>query len=293
MIGYVILAGALAGLGAFLIVRELTPAPPSLRAALSRFDGRARRPYADIAPSDLAPRIGCWLHARVAGTWIDPRIPRRDLAVTGKSVEAYLTQKLLMTCFGLATPSLFWAALMPSATWMLTTGFVLVFATVMFCAPDIAVRSQAREAREEFCVALVAYLDLVKMARAGGAGPAEALEAPTKVCHGWVFARLATALDPATRGTRDTWDELTRLAEQIGVPELSETASIARRAGTQGARILDSLTAKAASLRDQQLSQALASAKSRTETMTLPVALSVLGYLILLGYPAYSRITGG
>jgi hypothetical protein len=119
------------------------------------------------------------------------------------------------------------------------------------------------------------------------------LEAPVRVCHGWAFQRIAATLDPASRGTRDPWDELARLAEEIGVRELSDTAAIARRAGTQGTRILDSLTAKAASLREQQLAQALARAKSRTETMTVPVALSVLGYLILLGYPAYARIVGG
>jgi hypothetical protein len=111
--------------------------------------------------------------------------------------------------------------------------------------------------------------------------------------RGWAFTRIAATLDPAARGTRDPWDELARLADQIGVRELADTAAIARRAGSQGAKILDTLTAKAASLRDQQLTAALARAKSRTETMTVPVALSVLGYLILLGYPAYARITGG
>lgn len=293
MIGYIALAGAAIGLGAFLIIRELTPAPPALHAALSRADARARRSIGTDVPDEPVPRIGRWLAARVTRSQLDVRVPRRDLAILGKPVETYLTQKLAMTGLGLAAPSLFWTFLMPSPNWPLPTGFVLVFAGVMFAAPDIAVRSQAREAREEFRVALVAYLDLVKMARAGGAGPTEALEAPTKICRGWVFTRLATALDPAMRGTRDPWDELTRLAEQIGVRELAEAASIAHRAGTHGARILDSLTAKGASLRDQQLSRALATAKSRTETMTLPVALTVLGYLILLGYPAYTRITGG
>lgn len=293
MIGYVALAGAAIGLGAFLIIRELMPAPPALHAAMSRADARARHSTATSAPDEPVPRISRWLTARVARSRLDVRIPRRDLAILGKPVETYLTQKLAMTSLGLAAPSLFWTFLMPSPSWPLSTGFVLAFACVMFAAPDIAVRSQAREAREEFRVALVAYLDLVKMARAGGAGPTEALETPTKICHGWPFTRLATALDPATRGTRDPWDELTVLADELGVRELAETASIARRAGTHGARILDSLTAKAASLRDQRLSQALTSAKSRTETMTLPVALSVLGYLTLLGYPAYTRITGG
>jgi pilus assembly protein TadC len=290
----VLLAGGLIGLGIFVVARELFPAPPALSAALDRFNSQTRRPPADaVHDDDWTARIGRWLAARITGTALDVRIPRQDLALVGKSPETYLAQKLAMTVFGLATPTLLWTLLMPAVPWLLSTGSTLAYAAIMFAGPDIAIHSQAKEAREEFKVALIAYLDLIKMARAGGAGPGEALEAPARVCRGWAFQRIAATLDPAARGTRDPWDELARLADQIGVRELADTAAIARRAGTQGARILDSLTAKAASLRDQQLAAALAQAKSRTETMTVPVALSVLGYLILLGYPAYARITGG
>lgn len=293
MITGVLLAGGLIGLGVALCVRELFPAPPALSAALDRFTPQNRRPTAEEVPDDATARAGRWLAARIAGTALDVRIPRRDLALVGKSPEGYLVQKLGMAVFGLTVPTVLWTLLMPSVPWLVSSGFTLAYAVVMFLGPDIAVRSQAREAREEFKVALIAYLDLMKMARAGGAGPGEALETPARVCHGWAFQRIAAALDPTSRGTRDPWDELARLADEIGVRELADTAAIARRAGTQGARILDSLTAKAASLREQQLAAALSRAKSRTETMTVPVALSVLGYLILLGYPAYARIVGG
>lgn len=289
----VLLAGAIVGLGIFLCVRELFPAPPALNAALDRFTPQGRRTTPDPVSAATTAQVGRWLAARIAGTALDVRIPRRDLALLGRSVEGYLVQKVAMALFGLSVPTVLWTLLMPSAAWLVSTGSGLVYAVIMFMAPDLAVRSQAREAREEFRGALIAYLDLIKMARAAGAGPGEALESPARVCHGWAFQRIAAALDPASRGTRDPWDELARLAEEIGVRELADTATIARRAGTQGARILESLTAKAASLREQQLARALARAKSRTETMTVPVALSVLGYLILLGYPAYARIVGG
>lgn len=289
----ILLAGCVVGLGIFVMVRELFPAPPALSAALERFTPPSRRPAACGVSDDTTARIGRWVAARIAGTALDVRIPRQDLALIGRSPEGYLVQKLTMSLFGLTVPTLLWTLLMPAVPWLVSTGSTAGYALIMFLGPDITVRSQAKEAREEFKAALIAYLDLIKMARAGGAGPGEALEAPARICHGWAFTRIATTLDPASRGTRDPWDELARLAGQIGVRELADTAAIARRAGTQGARILDSLTAKAASLREQQLSQALARAKSRTETMTVPVALSVLGYLILLGYPAYARIVGG
>lgn len=294
MIPAVLASGALIGLGVFVFVRELFPAPPALGAALDRYIAPGRRTDRDdAAPNEIAARIGRWLAARIAGTVLDVRIPRRDLALLGKTTETYLAQKLAMTVFGLTMPTLLWALFLPSAPWLVSTGFTAMYAAIMFFAPDIAIRSQAHDAREEFRGALIAYLDLITMARAGGAGPNEALEVPARICHGWAFQRIAHALDPLARGTRDPWDELTRLADQISVRELADTAAIARRAGTQGARIIDSLTAKANSLRDQQLSRALARAKRRTETMTVPVALSVLGYLILLGYPAYARIVAG
>jgi len=289
----ILLAGCVVGLGIFVMVRELFPAPPALSAALERFTPPSRRPAASVVSDDTTARIGRWMAARIAGTALDVRIPRQDLALIGRSPEGYLVQKLTMSLFGLTVPTLLWTLLMPTVPWLVSTGSTAGYSLIMFLGPDITVRSQAKEAREEFKAALIAYLDLIKMARAGGAGPGEALEAPARICHGWAFTRIATTLDPASRGTRDPWDELARLAGQIGVRELADTAAIARRAGTQGARILDSLTAKAASLREQQLSQALVRAKSRTETMTVPVALSVLGYLILLGYPAYARIVGG
>lgn len=293
MIAEILTAGGVVGLGIFLITRELFPAPPALTAALNRAAPHSRQKASDLSTTDLRVRLGRWMAARIAGTAIDVRIPRKNLALLGRSPEGYLVQKLTMALFGLTVPAILWTLLMPPVPWLVSTGTTAGYALIMFLGPDIALRSQAREARDDFTTALIAYLDLIKMARAGGAGPGEALEAPARICHGWAFTRIAATLDPASRGTRDPWDELTRLATQIGVRELADTAAIARRAGTQGAKILDSLTAKAASLREQQLAQALARAKSRTETMTVPVALSVLGYLILLGYPAYARIVGG
>jgi pilus assembly protein TadC len=108
----------------------------------------------------------------------------------------------------------------------------------------------------------------------------------------WTFRRLALALDPARRAGGSAWDELTRLSVKIGVVELADLAAIAQLAGTRGASILDTLMAKAQSLRDAELSASVSAARSRTETMTVPMALSVLGFLLLLGFPAFARMTG-
>ena len=64
-------------------------------------------------------------------------------------------------------------------------------------------------------------------------------------------------------------------------------------AGTEGARVRESLAAKAASLRSHELSQAEAEAQSASERMSLPVVLLFLGFLVFVGYPALDRIVTG
>ena len=60
-------------------------------------------------------------------------------------------------------------------------------------------------------------------------------------------------------------------------------------AGQEGARILDTLAARAASMRAQQLSADRAKAGSRSTTMVVPIALLAAGFLLLLIFPMLYR----
>lgn len=289
MMGIVLASGALMGLGAAVALMALFPAPPALGPAMERLKpgGGGAEPGRDRR-SRLARRL--------PATVIGARIPHADLALLGRTADDYLAQKALMLGVGAIGPVVFWAwclLLGVSLPWAVSWGACLAFAVAVFFAPDASIRGQAAEARAGFRQALVAYLDLVALARAAGSGPAGALESAAKVGEGWTFRRLALVLDPARRGTGNAWDELARLADEIAVPELGDLAAIAQLAGARGAGILDTLMAKAQSLRDAELSAAVSRARSRTETMTVPMALSVLGFLLLLGYPAFARMTGG
>jgi hypothetical protein len=64
-------------------------------------------------------------------------------------------------------------------------------------------------------------------------------------------------------------------------------------AGTEGARVRDSLAVKASSLRDHALAEAEAEAQATTERMALPLVMLFLGFLILIGYPAVDIILTG
>lgn len=280
---------ALAGLAVFLLVRELHPAPPALHPALTRFT----QPYAVPQPAGWRERTARRLAALAAATPLSKRIPRQDLTLLGRPSESYLAQQAAFGLAGLTIPLLGWVLLRPPLPWIVLLLVTAGLSIALLALPGLSVRHKAARAREEFRESLTAYLDLVALARAAGTAPAGALETPVRICHGWVFGRLADALDPARRGNASTWDALSDLAARTGMPELAQTAATVRLAGTQGSAIASTLAARAQSLRETRLATALARAKSRTETMTVPMTAAVAGFVILLGYPALIRMTGG
>jgi len=158
--------------------------------------------------------------------------------------------------------------------------------------PDALLRVKATQVRTDFRHALTSYLDLVALERGAGAAPTEALEAAVEVGGGWAFERIGAALDRARKASQPPWDGLARLADEIGVIELSDLAQIAEVAGQEGARILDTLTARAESMRTQALAAAKAQAGARSTTMVLPIALLAGGFLVLLIFPDFYRLFG-
>ena len=64
-------------------------------------------------------------------------------------------------------------------------------------------------------------------------------------------------------------------------------------AGTEGARVRESLAAKAVSLRRHEAAEAETRAQEASERMSLPVAVLLFGFLVFLGYPALARVLSG
>jgi Flp pilus assembly protein TadB len=161
-----------------------------------------------------------------------------------------------------------------------------------FLAPDLALRSQAAAARTDARHALSAYLDLVVIALAGGAGVQSALTRAAEITHRPVTAELRATLAEAQLAGRPPWQALADLGARMGISELEELAGSIRLAGTEGAAVRASLAAKAASLRAHDLARAEAEALSATERMSLPVVLLFAGFLIVIGYPALDHVFG-
>jgi pilus assembly protein TadC len=166
----------------------------------------------------------------------------------------------------------------------------LAIAVGMSLVPDLAARNQAADARMDFRRAVGAYFDLVALERAAEGGPVDALTRAASVAHGWAFTRISDALIHARLTGTAPWVALAELAEQVGVSELTDLADVITLAGNDGAAIYDTLLAKARSIRAATLASTEATANARSETMTLPAALLGIGFVILVGYPALSRI---
>ena len=284
---WVVTAGVLAGIGVFVAVRELVPAPPRLDAALARLDaGIAHAPAAGRTRA-MAERIAAQL------AWLP--VPAADLALLGKDRESWLASKVTCGLLGLAFPPLL-VGLMSLAggglPWSVPVVASLLLGSALFFAPDLVTRSNAAERRADFRHALTSYLDLVALERGAGAGPTEALESAAETGEGWAFQRIAGALDAARRAGAAPWTALASLARETGISERADVADIAEVAGHEGARILDTLSARAASMRAEALAADRARAGSRSTTMVIPIALLGAGFLLLVIFPIIYRTFG-
>ena len=216
-----------------------------------------------------------------------------DLRLVGRSLDQHLAQKVVLAFFGLALPAVVaavWTVGGFSVPLTFPTGVGLVLGVFFFFAPDISLRSETEERRKAFKQALGSFLDLVVISLAGGTGVESALRDAAGVGRGWAFAQLRNALEVTALTGETPWAALARLGEEVGVTELVELSATVSLAGTEGARVRDSLAVKAASLRDHALAEAEAEAQSTTEKMALPVVLLFLGFLILIGYPAVDAV---
>lgn len=166
----------------------------------------------------------------------------------------------------------------------------LAVAGLLFVTPDLAVRDQAKQAREEFAHALSAYLDLVALKRAADAGPTEALEKAAAVGRGWPFLYLQGALRRARLEKIPPYQALTDLADEYDLPGLSDVADIMQGSATDGAAVYKALRARTAALNTELLAAQAAEANAASEKMTAPGALLAVLVMLLMAFPAVIRM---
>ena len=218
-----------------------------------------------------------------------------DLAVCERDVARWLTDRCRWALLG-ATPGLLLVLLTVTGVVRVVAVTAALAATVLgagggwwWARVDLA--SDATKARRTFRHALACYLQLVTILMAGGAGVETAMFDAVAAGNGPAFRQLRSALTAAQARREPPWRQLGTLGGRIGVRELEELQAAMTLAGG-GAQVRESLTAKAAAIAAKDLATVEAEAQARSETMVLPVALMFAGFLVLLGYPALSALSG-
>ena len=179
--------------------------------------------------------------------------------------KAHLSPSLLLVVVGVFG--------LPVFVWLLTISRLR----------EIAIRRQ-----RDMDLSVAVFLDLINVLLAGGAGIETAMLAAASAGDGWGFEQLKMAMARAQSSRRSYWDSLRETGEAFGIESLEEMANSVQLAGEHGARIRQSLTAKAASLRTRNLARIEHEAEQRTERMGIPVVLLFVGFIILVGYPAFA-----
>jgi tight adherence protein C len=282
----VILTGATAGLGLFLIVREFMPGVPALGPALRQLQAhggtRSDRP---AASAGLLGLVGSRL-----------RIPERELNLIGHSPERYLTEKVGFALVGLLFPPAFSFML---AVVGLRLGIVipaaagLALAVLFFFLVDVSVHQRAAGAREEFSRHVAVYLNLVALELAASRGPSEALERAAAVGGGWVSQRIRNSLQASRLRMEPPWDGLKQVATEIGVPDLADVGDIMTLAGEEGIRPYDTLRSLSQSIQAAILAKEEERANRATTVLYIPTSLLVFVLFILAAYPFLVRLIAG
>jgi hypothetical protein len=284
-----VLAGCTVGAGVALLVKELSRPAPALGPALRRLNHPAP-PAPEALSADRDERWGAWLVEHLAGL-PGVRIPVKNLALVGQSAGRFLLTKVALAAGGLLLPPLATIPfLLLGLPIYLPAVIGLLFAGVLWITPDLALRDQAKRAREEFAHAMAAYLDLVALKRAGNTSAEQAMEQAAVVGHGWAFVRIQEALARSRVDKVPHWESLERLTTELDLPVLDDLAAIMRQSSEDGASVYATLRSRARNLRTELLAGQATEANANSEKMTAPGAFLAVLVMLLIAFPSVVRI---
>ena len=297
---YAIAIGLGVGAGVLLIIAGLRPRPAplvDLDVVLSRTGTSVtatRTRAVGVDEGDWRVRAGRHGLRALGRFGLDVDALGTKLALLDKPVETHVWEKLFAAGAGFVLPVL--VGLVVTAGGVVISpvavlGASTVLAIAGFFYPDLPLSEQVESRRREFRHALSSFLDLVTIIMAGGGGIETALTGAADAGDGWAFEQLRDALRRSRLTRRTPWDTLAALGADLGIDELTELAAAVSLAGGHGARVKESLTAKADALRVALAAEVEAAAESQTEKMIVPVMVMILGLVLFIGYGAVEAIS--
>jgi Flp pilus assembly protein TadB len=300
----VMLAGALVGAGLLLGTWLVLQPPPTGAAQLAQLDARIARGRRDHgltrdrrhqAESQRMRRLGADVAQAMDKRGASlPRVLAASLSMVGMSQEMFLARSVIGALIGFFVPlvlliPLTVAGVLSSALpiWVLLLG-----ALIGLVLPALTITREAEEKRRSFRHVVSSFLDLVAMNLAGGRGVPEALQAASGISDGWAMARIRDVLEAARLQGNTPWAALGALGDEVDVDELRDLAAALALVAEDGAKVRDSLTARAESMRRRELADAEGRASARSQSMLVAQLLLCAGFLVFLIYPALARIAG-
>jgi len=299
----IMLVGAVCGLGVLLLVLQFDTGRASGAAELARLDAahdRTRRTAGlsrdeketeSLRVRQIGSQVRALLEAR---GWNLPSGLRADLAIMGGTVEGHLGMSVLAAVAGLFAPTVmlapaiyFFGASISSPLWLALLGALL--GAVL---PTLQLQSNAKERRRDFRHVVSSFLDLVSMNLAGGRGVPEALQSAVSLSNGWGMVLIRETLQNARLQGVTPWAALGDLGQEIAVEELRDLAAALSLVAEDGAKVRESLAARAVSMRQRELADAEGRAAQRSQSMLIAQLLLCVGFLLFLIYPPISQILG-
>jgi len=290
-----------AALGASLcsLVFALVPPRPALASVVSRWERQRARQSAvvDLNVDDTSWQgwLGRWLVAQLATRGITLGKLRADLELTDYTLEGHLVRKITYGLLGLLLPTILTITIMTiGVTPPLTVPAVggLALGALFFWVPDLSVVQAAEQRRHELRRALSCYLDLVAMSLAGGRGIPEALPTAARIGTGWAFELLRSTIDRARLVGDTPWAALADLGKRTGMQELQDLGGALMLVADDGAKVRQSLTARASTQRRRQLAEAESAAAKADQSMEMAQVVLFIGFVLFLGFPAVVAVMG-
>ena len=288
------LVGVAFGATLFMLILQVRPPKPDPLAMLARYDqaqaASPRRPENSVAKAGAETRLGRWVAGELARRGIAYTALRQDVALNGQSFESTMGRKVVVGVVGFLV-GLVMAVSLGVAGLHLPVGVPVVvgllLAAAFFFIPDFDARSAAARRRKEFKRALGAYLDWVSLQMSGKAAAEQALPDAAKIGSSWPLALIRHTVINATRSGQDVWMAFQELGDRIGVTQLRELGTLVQLVAHDGAQVRDTLSARAASLRNEELADAEGTAGRRDQSMLMAQILLGVGFAVFLGYPAF------
>ena len=300
----VMLVGALTGGGVFLLVTVLQGNTVTGAAGVAQIDAqrvRGRRQEglsADRRHLDESVRmrkVGAEMRRTLANRGVDlPSSLTANLGIVGQSVETFLARTLLFAGLGVFLPFVVLgpAAAIGAFSITIPLWLTIIGAVLGAIVPYGQLGRQADARRRDFRHVVSSFLDLVAMNLAGGRGVPEALQSATSISDGWAMVRIRDTLQAARLAGTTPWTALGELGDEVEVDELRDLAAALALVAEDGAKVRDSLAARAGSMRRKELADAEGRAAARSQSMLVAQLLLCVGFLLFLTYPAVARVIG-